>query len=125
MIWGIGRTKARAFSLVELLISVAVLSSGIVVVLQALLYAGRVAGLSSDMVEAAFLAEDKLQELEFKEKQGILANEPAVAEGKKDKFNWEYRLNLDPQATLYQLELDISWMRPERQESLKVATYLR
>ncbi len=120
------RLNNRAFSLLELIIAVGVLSLGITVVLQALSYSGRVAGISGDMINAVFLGEDIMQDLEFKEKNNLINKEPAMVQDKLDKFTWQYTLEQDKDLTLlYRLGLDITWQRANRQESLSLNSYLR
>lgn len=118
------KAQNKAFSLLELIIAVAVLSIGIVAVLEALSFTARLAGLSSDIVNAVFLAEDKMQELEFKESQHLLESEPQEAMGEKDKFKWEYMNNLDADLGLYKLDFNINWQRREREEKISLNTYL-
>lgn len=111
------------FSLLEAVIAIAVLSVGIISVLEALSFSARSTGLASDMVNAVFLAEDKMQELEFSPKISPLT--ATEAEGRKDKFTWSYSLNLDSDLKLYQLQFNTEWQRANRQEELALATYLR
>lgn len=118
------KAQNKAFSLVELIIAVAVLSIGIVAVLEALSFTARLAGLSSDMVNAVLFSEDKMQELEFKESQHLLESEPQEAMGEKDKFKWEYMNNLDADLGLYKLDFNINWQRREREEKISLNTYL-
>jgi len=117
--------KNNAFSLLELIITVAILSIGIVVVLEAFSYSARMTGLSCDIINAVFLAEDKMQELEFKkEKQNLTSIEPAGGI-ENNKFRWSYTLNLDPDLNLSKLNFNITWARANREESLSLNTYLR
>lgn len=118
-------TGKKSFSLVELLVAIAVLSIGIIIVLQAFSFSGRVAGISSDITDALFLAEDKLQELEFKEGRELIRHEPQETGGKKDKFNWQQRMNREPGLPLFRLNFQVSWQRRNRQEEFSVDTYLR
>lgn len=115
----------KAFSLLELIITIAIISTGITVILQAFSFASRVAGLSSDIIRADFLAEDKLQELEFKEKQGLINQEPAQSSGLSDKFQWKSDLEFAPVTSLYKLKFVINWQRLNSQEDITVNTYLR
>lgn len=117
--------KNRAFSLLELIIAIAILSAGIIIDLRALSFSARLTGISCDIVNAVFLVEDKMQELEFKEKQNLINKEPAQVKGRKNKFEWEYALNLDRDFNLYRLNFDIKWQRANRAESLKLNTFLR
>lgn len=117
--------KNKAFSLLELIVAIAILSIGIVTVLQAFSFSTRVAGIAFDIINAVFLAEDKMQELEFKEKQNLINREPKEAEDKKDKFAWKYVLNPEPDLNLYRLDFDITWQRADRKERIGLNTYLR
>lgn len=115
----------NAFSLLELVITIAILSIGITAVLQTLSLSVRSTGLSCDIINAVFLAEDKMQELEFKENQNLINREPAEVRDKKDRFEWKYTLNLDTDLRLYKLSFDITWRRANREEKLNLNTYLR
>ena len=115
----------KGFSLLELIISVGILSIGVLVVIQALSFAARATGLSRDIIEAVFLAEDKIQQLEFKEKAGLLSPEPKEDNGSKDKFQWQYNLSLEPDLNLYKLNLSVSWDCLNKQEAFVLNTYLR
>lgn len=117
------RLNNSAFSLLELIIGVAILSIGIVVILQAFSFSARIAGLSCDIIDAVFLAEDKIQELEFKERQNLIINE--IVRDKKGKFEWGYEVNLDSGVNLHRLSLDIGWQKLNRKEELKFNTLLR
>ena len=118
-------TGNKALSLLELIISIAILSIGIVSILEALSFSARLTGLSSDIISAVFLAEDKLQELEFKEKHSLISKEPNTATGASDKFKWLYTLNLEPDLNLYKLNLQVKWLRANREEKISLNTYLR
>jgi prepilin-type N-terminal cleavage/methylation domain-containing protein len=117
--------RIKAFTLLELITAVAILSVGIVVVLQAISYSVRVAGLSCDFVRAAFLAEDKLQELEYKEGERRISGEAKEAQGDEDKFAWKQAIVLDDTLNLYKLDFAVSWKSQNRQEGFKVGTYLK
>lgn len=109
----------------ELLIAAAILSAGIIFILQALSYSSRVAGISGDLLEAVFLSRSKLQELGFKEKYALLNQGPLEESGIQDKFRWQYSLNFDPDLKLYKLDFKVNWMRAKREETLGLMSYLR
>jgi len=118
--------RNNGISLLELVITIAILSLGIIVILQAFAFSTRATGLSCDIINAVFLAEDKVQELEFKEKQNLINEEPTQLRDTKDKFIWEYSLNnLAPDLNLYKLNLSISWQKLNREERISLSTYLR
>lgn len=115
--------KTKGFSLLELVIAVAILSAGITVILQALSFSAGVTGLTRDIIEAVFLAEDKIQQLEFKEKQKQTSKERVM--DKSGKFEWGYDSELDTSLNLYRLNLKVSWQRLNRKEEIDLNTYLR
>ncbi len=116
-------SNSKAFSLLEVIIMVGILSTGIVIILQALSLSAGVTGLSCDIIKAAFLTEDKIQELEFKEKRCLVT--VGEESGKIDKFNWNYKIDSAGQGLkLYKLDFEVSWQRAGRQEGLGVSTYL-
>jgi len=119
------KSKNKAFSLLELIITIAILSAGITVILQAFSFSSRVTGLSSDIIKAVFLAEDKLQELDFKEKQGLVQQEPALQTGIYGKFQWKDSLSFDTDVNLYKLDFTVSWQRAKENEEINIGTYLR
>lgn len=119
------KPKNKAFSLLELIITIAILSAGITVILQAFSFSSRVTGLSSDIIKAVFLAEDKLQELDFKEKQGLIPQESALQTGIYGKFQWKDSLNFDTDVNLYKLDFTVSWQRAKENEEINIGTYLR
>ena len=119
------KANNKGFSLLELIVAVAILSAGIVVVMEAIVSSTRAAGLSCDVVSAVFLAEDKLQELEYKEANSMISNEPEESEGEQGKFSWKRALNLDAESGLYALDMELKWKARSWQEKFSVQTYLR
>jgi len=117
--------KNKAFSLLELVISIAILEIGVTAALQAFSAAMKTSALSGDIINAVFLAEDKIQELEFKERMHLIEQEPAEEKNSKGKFEWQYSLNLNKDLNLYELSLDIFWGKLNPKNSLKLNTYLR
>jgi len=115
----------KSFSLLELIVTLGILSAGIVTVLQAFAFSARITGLSCDMVEAVFLGEDKIQELEFNESQDLIKNTPQDGRGTQDKFEWVYTLTPDPNLKLYWLDFTVSWTRARRNEGLDINTCFR
>lgn len=119
------KPRNKGFSLLELIITIAILASGITVILQAFSFSSRTTGLSNDIIKAVFLAEDKLQELDFEERQGLISQEPPENNGISDKFQWNNSLVLDPDLNLYKLNFTISWQRAGRAEEINTKTYLK
>ena len=118
------RTR-RAFSLLELVVAIALLSISLATIMQAFSFSAKVAGLSGDITRAAFLAQDKLQGWEFKERQGWLGREAPQSSGTSGKFQWSSLLSSDNDLKMFKLNLNISWLRAERKEEFNLVTYLR
>jgi len=103
--------------------AIAILSAGIVVVLQAFSFSAQATALSCDIINAVFLAEDKMQELEFQEAQGSLKEE--FTKGGSGRLSWERSVILDQDLDLYKTDIRINWQRQRRKQALEIATFLR
>lgn len=116
--------KNKGFSLLEVIIAVAILSSGIMVVLQAFSFCAHLTGLFCDITNAVFLAEDKLQELEFNlGKQNI--TDLLKAGIARDKFNWSWDIAPYPESNLlHRVNFNITWHRLNNRENINITTYL-
>lgn len=111
--------------MLEVIIAVAILAVGLVSILQAFSFCARALGATSDILEAVYLAKDKIQELEFKEKNNLLDSIPKEYSDREDKFFWAYVLAEDTDRELYKLDFKITWARPGRNSQLELSTYLR
>jgi len=110
----------------ELVMAIGILAAGIVAVLQAFAFCARSTGLFCDIADAVFLAEDALQDFEFKEHQALVSKIAASDKGKSGKFDWEYSLEEDPEIkTLYRLNYKVNWVHAEKTETLDLATFLQ
>jgi len=114
----------RGFSLLELLVAIAILSVGIIFILQALSFCARSSGIAADTLNALILAEDKLQELQYQEKTN--ASSQMNSSGVTGKYRWDYALEISPPANrLYKCALNVIWERALRNEKLSVNTYFK
>lgn len=118
----------RAFSLLEVLITVAVLSTAIIFVLRSFTAALSAARFSQNIGLACYLAENKLWEIEQKQK---LYYEPLIPEQgsqilQERRFNWAYTLSKLTDADLILLKVKVSWQEKAREKeySLSFSTYL-
>jgi prepilin-type N-terminal cleavage/methylation domain-containing protein len=113
------------FTLVEVIISIAILSIGIVVLMQAISFSAKAAGISCDTVIGVLAAKDILQELEFKEQSGDIASGEKEVMNKKGPLSWKYTLTLDEEIGLYLLRFALTWRSADRDESIDILSYLR
>ncbi len=119
------KLRSQAFSLIELLIATAILSTGLIVVLRAISFSARATGVSLDLSRAIFLADDKMQELEFKNKGLLNAKEAREDRGKEDKFEYQYIIKPEPDSDLFSVEFEVSWKRANEARSVSLNTYIR
>lgn len=115
----------RGLTLLELLITVGILSSGIIIIIQTICFSGKAAGLSRDLTAAVFLAQDKLQEVEFKENISALGEMPKEYKEKAGNYEWEYSLKADNVLRLYRLDFNVRWHSQKRIEGINISTLLR
>lgn len=115
----------NGFSLLEVMVAAAVLTAGVAVVAGAMSRCAQVTGMTNDTMLAVFLAEDKLQELELKEKAGRLDTEPNESVGDEGKFNVACGLARDADWNLYSMHIKVSWERLQAVREFDLITYLR
>lgn len=109
--------------MLEVLITIGILSVGVVFILQALSFSAKATGVSCDFIKAAFLAEDLTGWLEFKEAKKQVSS--VQKSDNKDGYQWSYTSSLDSALNLYVVNLQVSWERSGRQEKINLSTYLR
>ncbi len=124
----------RAFTLIELLISVAILGFGLVIVIQSYITSASALNISQNYVKAMRLARDKLTELELAsyENNGLLpgaeSNSGAEKIGSRD-FNWatEVREISDSDyltEKLVEVCVKLNWKEAGKSKDVLLSTYL-
>lgn len=107
----------RAFSLAEVLISVAILSTVIVVILRSFTASLSSVRFSQNIILACFLTKNKLWEIEQKYKIDSAALKDTGSELSQDKnFNWEYEISDTKISGLKQLKFIVSWKEKAREK---------
>jgi len=113
-------------TLIELTVSAAILAVGLTAVLQAFSMSARMSGVAGDINQACLLAQEKLQEIDFKETNGWLSQAPLESEEEYEKFKTKYSLNLlDTAFVTKMLDFQISWERANRHENINIKTILK
>ncbi len=115
----------KAFSLIELLIAAAILSTGLITIFKAFSFSAKSVGISADLTNAVFLAEEKIQELEFTRKINSTSLGQLDNNGKVGKFDWNYTASFLPDLNLYALNFDVFWRKANEARDVRIDTYLR
>lgn len=115
----------KALSLLEVMVATAILISGVAVVAKSFSHCAHAAAICSDTLRAVLLAENKMQELELKEKAGIIAFEPKQIRDSQGKFDLECDIAGSAESKLYTLDMRLSWERLNERRSFALTTYLR
>lgn len=115
--------SSKSLTLLELLISIAVLSGAIVFVFRGLTAALVSFRFSQNITIACYLAEEKLFEIEEKQKNSPLPlpQEEGQEELQGRKFNWVYRTKELPDSGLVGLDLIISWREKAREKEYTIS----
>lgn len=119
-----GRTEsARGFTLIEIMLSVAVLSFGLVVVLGSFATALDCLKRSRETMKASYLLEEKMEELvrAAKEEGGLApGRSDGIFEGEYGGHGWAVSVNPDTDG-LAVLELTVSWTEGRKPRTLSAA----
>lgn len=122
------KKSKRAFSLLEVVITVAILSTAIVFVFRSFATVLATAKLSQNMTLACFLAEDKLWEAEVRQRSisDLLGFDRGTLKMQGRDFNWSYQTTRVENSRLIKLELGVSWKENNREKEYQMdfLTYL-
>lgn len=111
----------RAFTLIEVLITVGILSSAVIFIFRSFLTALNSVKFSQNVTRACYLAEGKIWEMRQYYVGGSLPQPGSI-----DNFKWDYKISDTTEADLKELKLDVSWKENKREGgySLQFVTYL-
>ena len=121
----------KGFSLLELIIAIAVLAIGLVGVLQIFPVGLRASYRAGMMTKAAFLAQNKMEEVKMAGFEAITELPPKIPlSGTEDDFEWEIfidELNLDGLETsddVRKITIRLKWIDRSRARSKDFITYV-
>ena len=117
----------RGLTLIEVLVSVAILSAGAVVLTQSLANAAHAQAIAESRMQAYLLAASKLGELELIAARGEVV--PAQAEGTirvgGEAFGWSISASAPDEALAQAVTLRISWHHGSREHAQQLETMVR
>lgn len=121
----------RGFSLLELIIAVAVLAIGLVGILQIFPVGLRASRRSGMITKAAFLAQNKIEEVKITGFDAIQELPPKIPlSGSEGDFEWEIAIDevdlegLDSTDDIRQITVTVSWPERNRTRSKDFLTYV-
>lgn len=112
----------KGFLLLEVMVSVAILSTGLVLILNSFIRSIRAIDLSEDYFRAGLLFEEKIYEVYNSEIEEGSSN--GVFPNFDNRFSWYLDIVKLQEDSLRELNLEISWNQGNKQQSMSVATYL-
>ncbi|MCK9614256.1 MAG: hypothetical protein M0R48_01985 [Candidatus Omnitrophica bacterium] len=119
--------KNKAISLIEVLVTVAILTGGIVFVFRGFMTSLSAANLSQNIMLASFLVEDKFWQIEEMQKQKILPENSGLETIKVQnrEFNVKYEISRTGIEGLSKLNVSVSWPKDRKNShSVDFVTYL-
>ncbi|MBI4706487.1 MAG: prepilin-type N-terminal cleavage/methylation domain-containing protein [Candidatus Omnitrophica bacterium] len=116
--------SSKAFSLIELLVTMAILAAGIVFIFRS--FAASLAGvkLSQNITNACLLAENKVWEIGQHYKDGFSFPEQGAEESGVKKFDWNSKFSDTEIAGLKKLDLIVSWPEGTMAYSMNFSTFV-
>jgi type II secretion system protein I len=116
-----GKRQNKGFLLVEVMISIAIFSISIVLILSSFVRSIRAMELSEDYFKAGLLLEDKMYEVFNSE----------IQEGSKDgtfsdfdkRFSWNLDIERIEEDSINEISLEVLWEQGAKKHSLSIVTY--
>ncbi len=121
MILRAGKNK-RGFLLLEVMVSVAILSIGIVMVLGSFMNSIKAIYLSEDYFRAGLLLEEKIYEVS--NSTAVEGLSGGVFADFNNRFSWNMNVIKSEQDLVYEFDLQVSWNQGAKMHELSVVTYL-
>ncbi len=119
--------KNRAFTLIEIMVAVAILSMGLIFVLQGLTKCLGVLNTARCSLEAGLLAEEKMAEAEISfrnEKNAAFTGLSGQSEAGNVEFSWQVGLESDAEYdNLYLVRDTVRWREGKRSGITPLVTY--
>ena len=128
----------RGFTLIEIMVSVAILSVGLVLILQAFAHSLNILRISENNLKATFVTENKMAEAQIQAKEDW----DTFANGLGERFEfetlecaWELRTSIAPwegieeiaeeYENLNEVQATLAWKAGKRKGEISLVTYMR
>ncbi|MFC1646230.1 hypothetical protein ACFL2Y_03525 [Candidatus Omnitrophota bacterium] len=127
-------SRRNAFLLLEVTLTIAILSIGLVFVIRSLGMSMKVARSSFNYAQAINLADEKMFDLELEAQPYLQLEEPThglestSGEGSfvdNERFNWKYSAKQLSDVNLGKVVLDIYWQEGKREGGFDLVTYIK
>lgn len=121
------RISAQAgFTLIEVLITVAILSTSIIFLFRSFTVSLSSAKFSQDITLGCFLAEEKIWDVIYAYNHSLKLPDPAKETLQNKDFNWTYSIADTDNDKIKELKFTVSWKENAREKAwpLEVSTYL-
>lgn len=114
------------FTLAEVLITMAIMVTGIVFVFRAFVTSMICAKFSQNITIACLLAGNKIWEIEENHKGGIAMETSGSQASQNKEYKWNYLISKIEGMELEEMEFDLSWQEKTREKEylLKLISYL-
>lgn len=115
------KARNRGFLLLEIMVSAAILSFGLVLIVGSFTRSIRAIQLSEDWFRAGLLLEDKMKDI-----YNIrpLASESGEFPGFDGRFSWKLDAAGSEEGFFDEISLEVFWKQGAKQHSVAIATYL-
>jgi len=120
--------KNRGFTLIEIMISIAILSVGLILILQGFTRCLNILRISQNNLETSLLAEEKMAEFEIAAKQdkgAFFKDTSGESQSGNIEFKWQIRLSPDNEyEDLNEVLTTVYWKEGRRSGASVFSTYL-
>lgn len=112
----------KGFLLLEVLVSVAVITVGLIYIIRSFSISTRAIATSRDYIKAVSLLEEKLWE--FEETRQIESGEDRDYFRDDRRFTWQLSAETEEEIPINKTQLKVFWEEKNRKQRLSVTTYL-
>lgn len=117
-----GRNRDKGFLLMEVMVSIAILSIGFVLILNSFTRSIKALKLSEDYFKAGLLLEEKIYEISNSNLEPGSTN--GVFTSPDSRFSWNLDVLEIEEVNLNEVSLEISWNQGNKRHGMSLATYL-